>query len=159
MPDVLAEDDVLSFTPGSLMTTIPVGASAVEHPPSALAPPPQRDLGPDIEEARARSRAATDRAEASINRETELAGRSQRAMAPLYDRALETVRSQKIPPVPQRASMPAAPKRGNEPGADEQWLMVAGLLGALAGAFTRNHLTNRRPVRPCGSRRRPGRRR
>src|SRR5437899_13047510 len=96
MPDVLAEDDVLSFTPGSLMTTIPVGASAVEHPPSALAPPPQRDLGPDIEEARARSRAATDRAEASINRETELAGRSQRAMAPLYDRALETVGHRKF---------------------------------------------------------------
>src|SRR6266699_411293 len=142
MPDVLAEDDVLSFTPGSLMTTTPAGASAVDHPPSALAPPPQRDLGADIEEARARSRAATDRAEASINRETDRAERSQRAMAPLYDRALETVRSQKIPPVPQRAPMPAAPKRGNEPGADEQWLMVAGLLGALAGAFTRNHLTN-----------------
>src|SRR5262245_47179754 len=141
MPDVLAQDDVLSFTPGSLMTTIPEGAGAVDYPPAAPAPPPARDLGQDIEEARARSRAATDRAEASINRETELAERHQRAMAPLYDRAAETLRSQKIPQVPQRAPMPAAPKR-NDPGADEQWLMAAGLLGALAGAFTRNHLTN-----------------
>src|SRR5262245_28583945 len=142
MPDVLAQDDVLSFTPGSLMTTIPEGAGAGGFPPAAPAPPPARDLGPDIEEARARSRAATDRAEASINRETELADRRQRAMEPMYDRALETVRSQRIPQVPQRVPMPAAPRRGNEPGADEQWLMVAGLLGALAGAFTRNHLTN-----------------
>jgi hypothetical protein len=48
---------------------------------------------------------------------------------------------QPVPQPPQQQQLPPTPKR-NEPGADESWLMVAGVLGAIAGGLTRNHTTN-----------------
>jgi hypothetical protein len=46
-----------------------------------------------------------------------------------------------MPQPPKAQPLPAAPKR-NEPGTDESWLMVASVLGAIAGGLTRRHTSN-----------------
>jgi hypothetical protein len=67
----------------------------------------------------------------------------QRALNPLISQASQMGKDlrqfQGNPPVAQ--PLPPTPQR-NQPGEDEQWLMAAMVLGAIGGAFTRQHVTN-----------------
>lgn len=66
------------------------------------------------------------------------------AVEPIRQQQLQMLRQQQRtmgqPPQAQQAS--PVPQARNEPGADEQWLMAASVLGAIAGGLTRNHVTN-----------------
>src|SRR5258708_7814310 len=132
MPDVLAQDDVLSFNPSSPFLTAP----------DAGGPPPRAasDLQPRIDEAGRRSQAAIDAAERSMAQEEREAVARERELTPLRERQMEMAR-QPIPQPLKTKESPPAPQRQNQHD-DENWLFAAGLLGSLAGALTRNHATN-----------------
>ncbi len=136
MPDVLAQDDVLSFDPSSAMVTIPPSA------PPAIAPPvPARpDLQAQIQQDRSRSDAAIAAMERSQALEEGNLQQRQREMEPLRQRALSEVQ-RPLPQPPRQEKPPETPKRQNQHD-DEQWLFASALLGSLAGAFTRRHQTN-----------------
>ena len=87
---------------------------------------------------------ALDRSIASNEREKVIAGQREQALAPARQAAIQATGgvSAAAANVPRQEKPPAVPKQGNEPGADENWLMVSGLLGSIAGAFSRRHATN-----------------
>src|SRR5215467_14640655 len=64
----------------------------------------------------------------------------ERALAPIRQQQIEMMR-QPLPQALQQQAPPPPPKR-NDPGTDETWLAAVGVLGAIAGGFTRNHATN-----------------
>ncbi len=64
----------------------------------------------------------------------------EKALEPLRQQQIKMAQ-QPIPQPPQPQQLPAAPKR-NDPGADEAWLSVAMVLGAIGGGLTRRHTTN-----------------
>jgi hypothetical protein len=136
MPDVLSNDDVLSFDPRSPFLTAPDAGG----PPPVAASRAAADLQPRIDEAGRRSQAAIDAAERSMDQEDRNAATRERELAPLRERQMEMAR-QSIPQPPKTKESPPAPQRQNQHD-DETWLFAAGLLGALAGAATRNHATN-----------------
>ena len=138
MPDVLAQDDVLSFDPSSPMVTTPPSA------PSPVASRGAVDMQPRIDEARRRSDAAIGRLEQSGEQEEANAAARAKALEPLRQRQLalaEKNLTQLEQPPPKAQQPPATPQRQNQHD-DEQWLFSASLLGALAGGLTRRHLTN-----------------
>jgi hypothetical protein len=136
MPDVLAQEDVLSFDPRSPFLTAPDAGG----PPPVAASRADADLQPRIDEAGRRSQAAIDLAERSMGLEERNAAARERELTPIRERQMEMSR-QPIPQPPKTKESPPAPQRQNQHD-DENWLFAAGLLGALAGAFTRNHATN-----------------
>jgi hypothetical protein len=134
MPDVLAQDDVLTFNPSSPFLTAPDAA------PPVAAPGQNPNLQPRIDEAGRRSQAAVEAAERSIAQEDRNAEARERELAPIRQRQMEMAR-QPLPEPPKTKESPPAPQRQNQHD-DENWLFAAGLLGSLAGALTRNHATN-----------------
>ena len=136
MPDVLAQDDVLSFNPSNPFLTAPDAGGS----PPVAASRAAADLQPRIDDAARRSQAAIDAAERSMDQEDRNAAAREKELAPIRERQMEAAR-QPIPQPPKSRESPPAPQRNNQHD-DESWLMAAGLLGALAGAFTRNHATN-----------------
>src|SRR5215471_12651122 len=66
--------------------------------------------------------------------------RQAQATQPILNR-MEQLNAQPLPQPPTPQKPPPPPSKG-EMQADEQWLLVAGVLGALAGGLTRNHATN-----------------
>jgi hypothetical protein len=136
MPDVLAQDDnVLSFEPSNPFLGAPDAG-----PLPVAASRAGADLQPRIDEAGRRSQAAIDLAERSMGLEERNAEARERELAPIRERQMEMAR-QPIPQPPKTKESPPAPQRQNQHD-DENWLFAAGLLGSLAGAFTRNHATN-----------------
>lgn len=168
MPDVLAQDDVLS--PGSDVSAIlsgsryDAGPSAPVRPvaapvaqvvppasqpqPVAVPPQPGADLTPQIAEARRQSEIEIGKARAAGEREESLADQRERELAPLRKKQLDmamsnldrTERAQRT--LEEKTKTPPEPPKRQNQHDDENWLFAAGLLGALAGAFTRNHATN-----------------
>jgi len=137
MPDVLAQDDVLSFDPSSAMVTTPPSAPPAIAPPPAVARP---DLQAQIQKDRERSDAYIAQMEKSQALEEGNLQQRQREMEPLRQRALSEVQ-RPLPPPPKQEKPPEVPKRQNQHD-DETWLFASALLGSLAGAFTRRHQTN-----------------
>lgn len=76
----------------------------------------------------------------SIGQQGETAAARERALAPVRQEQINLLR-RPVPQPPQMQAPPPGPK-GNEPGADEAWLLAASVLGAIAGGLTRNHTTN-----------------
>ncbi len=136
MPDVLAQDDVLSFNPSSPFLT----ATDAGGPPPVAAARAAADLQPRIDESGRLSQAAIDAAERSMALEERNAAARERELTPLRERQMEMAR-QPIPQPPKAKESPPAPQRQNQHD-DENWLFAAGLLGALAGGLTRGHATN-----------------
>jgi len=136
MPDPLAQDDVLSFNPSNPFLTAPDAGG----PPPVAASRAAADLQPRIDESGRRSQAAIDLAERSMGLEERNAAAREHELTPLRDRQMEMAR-QPIPQPPKAKESPPAPQRQNQHD-DENWLLAAGLLGSLAGVFTRNHATN-----------------
>jgi hypothetical protein len=93
------------------------------------------------EELLMKGSSATDAAAKSIEREGEIASTREKELAPFREARMKA-NNEPLPKPPPQQAPPPAPKRGNEPGADEQWLMWSGVLGALAGGLTRKHQTN-----------------
>jgi hypothetical protein len=157
-PDVLSNDND------------PLSQNYEPPPPPPPDTPPQRDPDPTVNALKAgneksqqeiqqrqtdaqlremqgaidKGSKALDRSIASAKQEQVVAGQRDQALAPFRKSAIDATAA--VPAaarnVPQQEKPPPVPKRGNEPGADENWLMVSGLLGSIAGAFTRRHATN-----------------
>jgi hypothetical protein len=147
MADPLSQDaDVLSFQPGSPMLAPPPPAPAMAPQPvasggaAAPAPPP----GPNFQQQFQEAQASGDAAMAGVKKagEAEIAAKeaAAREREPLRQRALAEAQ-QPIPQPPKSQQPPATPKR-NDTHDDETWLFASSLLGSLAGAFTRRHVTN-----------------
>ena len=136
MPDVLAQDDVLSFDPSSAMVTTPPSAPPAVVPPAVVRP----DLTAQIQQDRSRSDAYIAQMEKAQALEEGNLEQRQREMEPLRQRALADVQ-RPLPQPPKQEKPPETPKRQNQHD-DETWLFASALLGSLAGAFTRRHQTN-----------------
>jgi len=134
MPDVLAQDDVLSFDPSSAMVTTPPSA------PPAAPPPARPDLQAQIQQDRSRSDAYIAQMEKAQALEEGNLHQRQREMEPLRQKALAEVQ-RPLPQPPKQERPPEVPKRQNQHD-DETWLFASALLGSLSGAFTRRHQTN-----------------
>src|SRR6266849_10313414 len=93
MPDVLAQDDVLSFDPSSAMVPTPPSAPPAVAPPAAARP----DLQAQIQKDRDRSDAYIAQMEKSQATEEAQLEQRQREMEPLRQRALSEVQR----PLPQ----------------------------------------------------------
>jgi len=144
MPDVLAQDDVLSFNPGNPFLTAPDAGG----PPPVAASRSAVDMRPQIEDANQRSQAAIDAAQRSMDLEERNAEARQRELEPLRQRQLQAAlsgidRTEAAQKALQAKTQkpPEPPKRQNQHD-DENWLFASALLGSLAGALTRNHQTN-----------------
>jgi hypothetical protein len=111
----------------------PAGDALAARPGDALAARPADPLDADYRQNIADQRRM-------MEEQTRTAQEREKALGPMRQEQLKQLR-QPLPQPPQPQQLPAAPKR-NEPGADESWLMVAGVLGAIAGGLTRNHTTN-----------------
>src|SRR5215470_10286073 len=132
-------DDVLALNsdPFSQDFTGPSPPPAPE--PAAPAPGADR-YSPRIDQLLDRQQNYIDRAAASMDRQSDILERKVVDLAPYRQRQLEMA-SQPIPEPPTPKQPPAPPQRGDR-HQDENWLMAAGLLGALAGGLTRRHATN-----------------
>src|SRR5215469_14388435 len=64
----------------------------------------------------------------------------EKSLEPVRQEQIKQLR-QPIPQPPQQQQLPQAPQR-NDPAADEQWLSIAMVLGAIGGGLTRRHTTN-----------------
>jgi len=158
MPDVLAQDDVLG--PGSDVASILSGSRydagpvpVAGPPPPAAAPAPvaqsapgvsstalRQDLQPQIADERRLAQAAFDKAERAMSEDERIIADKSKTLQPLRERMMDLA-SRPLPEREKDKEPPPVPKRNNQHD-DENWLFAAGLLGALAGAFTRNHATN-----------------
>jgi hypothetical protein len=136
VPDVLANDDVLSFNPGNPFLSAPDAGG----PPPVAASRSAVDMRPQIEDANQRSQAAIDAAQRSMDLEERNAAARERDLAPIRERQLQMAR-QPLPEPPKHKESPPVPQRQNQHD-DENWLFASALLGSLAGALTRNHQTN-----------------
>jgi hypothetical protein len=93
------------------------------------------------EEAFRREDADLERAAASMDRGSEIAEHKSAALAPLRHQMAEEY-ARPMPQVPGMTPAPKVPHRTAEDNKNaENWLFAASLLGSLAGAFTRNHVT------------------
>lgn len=141
MADVLAHDDVLSFSPSSPFLTAPDAGG----PPSA---PARTDLTPQIAEERQRAQATFDIAERSMAQEERDFAAREKELGPLRDRQLKMAMSgldraeTAQRDLAAKTQKPPEPPKRQNPHDDETWLFAAGLLGVFAGALTRNHATN-----------------
>jgi hypothetical protein len=143
VPDVLSQDDnVLSFDPRPPFLTAPDAGGPV------AAPGPPLNLGPQIADERRQAQEAFGLAQQSMAREESDAAAREKELAPLRQRQMQMAMSgidraeaaqQALEAKTQKP--PEPPQRQNQHD-DENWLFAAGLLGSLAGAFTRNHATN-----------------
>lgn len=121
---------------------------------SSLAPGGMPSLAPDAdpmagyrreeEEIRLRSlrksEQLTDKMEKEIDRGADIRARRADALNPRREEALAAI-GQPIPPSPTPQPLPAVPTSKMD-DSDHAWLNAAMFLGSLAGATTRNHLTN-----------------
>ena len=122
--------------PGNNIPLQPEPPAAPEDPRMVAA---QR-LEEQSQEALRGSREYIGRAQQAMDEESDVFRRREEALAPIRERQLAQL-SRPLPERPKFQSTPPAPAR-NDPRSDESWLMASGLLGALAGALTRRHVTN-----------------
>jgi hypothetical protein len=118
---------------------VPAAPSPLQAAPHPVAPPRQ-SLQPQIADERRRAQAAFDTAQGAMGEQERIVGEKSQALKPVRDRMMELA-TRPLPQPPQQKEAPPAPK-GNNPHDDETWLFAAGLLGAFAGALTRQHATN-----------------
>src|SRR5713226_9325193 len=135
MPDVLAPDDPFSVGPGSAMVEAPDAGAAAPVPPT-----PGEQVQQRYQRNLDRQDQMIERLQQSSDRQDQIAEDRTKALAPLRQKQMEMA-SQKLPSPPQQKQPPAVPQR-NSRSDDEDWLQAAMLLGALAGGFTRRHMTN-----------------
>ena len=135
MPDVLAPDDPFSVGPGSVMASAPDAGA-----PAPVPPTPGEQVQQRYQRNLDRQDQMIDRLQQSSDRQDQIAEDRTKALAPLRQKQMEMA-SQKLPSPPQQKQPPAVPQR-NSRSDDEDWLQAAMLLGALAGGFTRRHMTN-----------------
>lgn len=126
-------DDDLTFSPSSPLVTTPAASTPGVGTPSI-------DIDREIQESLRGSREAIGDVRESMRREQGVYAQRERALEPLRERQMELA-ERPLPQRPQMRQTQPAPQR-NDPGADENWLIASMLLGSLAGAFTRNHVTN-----------------
>jgi hypothetical protein len=110
---------------------------------SAYAPPAPAPSAPDPYQSRMtaaldKQQSMIDRAEASMGREEQITEDKTRELAPLRQRQLDMA----LQPMPRPPQMQQAPKAPQAEHHEEEWIMAASLLGALAGGLTRRHMTN-----------------
>lgn len=103
----------------------------------------QQRLVKDTEESMGKAGQAIESAQQNAGKEIQIRERSDKALEP-QRRALVESGNQLTAAagnVPTLQKPPPAPKR-NDADADQQWLMIAGILGSIAGGLTRNHVSN-----------------
>jgi hypothetical protein len=108
-------------------------------PPEPAAPePPPNPLDSRIEEDRRKAEEHVQKAESAFADEE----RALRPSSELESRrhALMSELERPLPKHPQLREAPPAPQVDTESA--QSWIMASMLIGALAGAFTRNHVTN-----------------
>ena len=168
MPDVFSQSDVLAPqydvadilrgsrydagpSPAPPQPAAPPPVAAQQQPAPAAAPPaiaapqaatspPRPDMQPQIADERRQAQAAFDTAQKGMSEQERIVGEKSQALRPVRDRMMDLA-TRPLPEQPKPKEAPPAPK-GNDPHDDETWLFAAGLLGAFAGALTRNHATN-----------------
>lgn len=135
MPDVLAQDELLAPA-----ATTPFTESFI---PASAAPPSREGsvaVQPRIDAAMRASAEAVEQAKKSMAQEESGLVSRQQDLAPLRKQMLEQA-MKPIPAPPKSEQAPKIPQQADQKGS-EDWVFAASLLGALAGAFTRNHATN-----------------
>ncbi len=135
MPDVLAPNDPFSVGPGSAMVAAPDAGA-----PAPVPPTPGEQVQQRYQRNLDRQDQMIDRLQQSSDRQDQIAEDRSKALAPLRQKQMDLA-NQKLPSPPQQKQPPAVPQR-NSRSDDEDWLQAAMLLGALAGGFTRRHMTN-----------------
>ncbi len=134
MADVLAQDDPFSVGPGSLMATAPDAGSPA--PPAQPVDAIRERMLQNLD----RQQSMIDRTTASMDRQDQIGEQREKALAPLRQKQME-VASRPIPEPPAQKAPPDVPQRRSK-NEDEDWLQASMILGALAGGFTRRHMTN-----------------
>jgi hypothetical protein len=113
--------------------------NAMSPPPPPPREPPPSPYDARIEEANRKAEEHIEKAEKGFEEEQRGYERSNAELAPRRQ-ALMAELDRPLPQHPRLRESPPAPQVDTE-GA-QSWIMASMLLGALAGAFTRNHVSN-----------------
>jgi len=111
-------------------------------------PPAPADFRSQIDELHRKSEAEIDVARGSMAQEVRDAETREREMGPLRQKQLDLVNrniersDQAERDYKAKIKEPPPVPRGTNQHDDETWLFAAGMIGALAGALTRNHASN-----------------